>query len=44
MLDFSALDHRPFLFDSDLSLLEGCSLKNVILPASREITSDSIEL
>ena len=40
VLDFSALDHRAFLFDSDLSLLDGCSLKNAILlsphPTDRE--------
>ena len=28
VLDFSALDHRPFLFDSDLSLLDGCSFED----------------
>ena len=28
MLDFSALDRRAFLSDSDLSLLDGFSLKN----------------
>ena len=39
MLDFSALD-RPLLFDSDFSLLDGCSSKNAILlsphPIDRE--------
>ena len=55
-----ARDLRPFLFDNDLSLLDGWSLKNATLlsqrlvdreagfpsickPASKEITSDSVE-
>ena len=30
MLDFSTLDHKTFIFENDLSLLDGCSLKNAI--------------
>ena len=40
MLDFSTLDHKTFIFNNDLSLLDGCSLKNAILlsphPIDRE--------
>ena len=36
-LDFSALGRRAFLFDSDLSLIDWCSLKNVILPSPHSI-------
>ena len=31
VVDFPALDHRAFLSDSDLSLLDGCPLTKVIL-------------
>ena len=46
VLDFSALDQRPLLFDSDLSLLDRCSLKKATLlsphPTDRERDNPSM--